>query len=96
MELFDESCEDLKGDLNISAKRGRLALGYGGCEGKVSIMTARRTTCMVVHHVHGCGCVGTRHEGDATYPMRKRQTSLAVFFSRKAPIFWILERRLVA
>lgn len=31
-----------------------------------------------------------------TYPMRIRQTSLAVFFSRKAPIFWILDRRLVA
>lgn len=35
-------------------------------------------------------------EIEETYPIRNRQTSLAVFFSRKLPTFCILERREVA
>ena len=31
-----------------------------------------------------------------TYPIRWRHTSLAVFFSRNAPTFWTLLRRVVA
>ena len=41
-------------------------------------------------------CFNSSQNENGPYPMRKRQTSLADFFSRYAPIFWILERRLVA